>query len=181
MARKLDQEIIMNIPNCDNFDLIISHAKSRAPATYLEIGTNEGHSLYHIINSRYIKSATSVDTWGSECGGTGRGSPDHVKSILGDKADLVTFLTGSSHDILPTLTEKYSIVFVDGDHSIEGCWKDMEDSLPLLSEGGIMLVDDIRNPAHLYLEKVVTDFATQFDLNMEISLAHCGVGILTRK
>ncbi len=40
------------------------------------------------------------------------------------------------------MSQQYELINVDGDHSYEGCWRDMTQTWPLLTMGGIMVVDD---------------------------------------
>jgi predicted O-methyltransferase YrrM len=52
------------------------------------------------------------------------------------------FVTGRSEEVLPTLTDKYDLIYIDGDHAYEGCKRDIINSIPLLEEGGVIVLDD---------------------------------------
>lgn len=49
---------------------------------------------------------------------------------------------GDSKVILPSLDIKPSMCFIDGDHTYEGCYKDIENCLMLTRPGGIIAVHD---------------------------------------
>lgn len=72
----------------------------------------------------------------------------HVTSVdKGDWADKpigeqFTFIQGDSKEVLPTLTGKYDLIFIDGDHTYGGCKQDILNALPLLAKNGIILLDD---------------------------------------
>ena len=85
--------------------------------SYLEIGVNEGCSALAVLETSSILFAVLVDTWGKEAGGTGRGSPQHVVNRLERWGDSVLFITGDSKLVVPSLTHKFDLIFVDGDHS----------------------------------------------------------------
>jgi len=107
---------------------------------------------------------------GSDCGGTlalfGRNADSNAKIISIDLNDsderLVAFdqlvspsiqlvtLVGNSHDAstldqLEAALEGRSldVLFIDGDHSLEGVYQDFRDYAPLLREGGILAFHDI--------------------------------------
>lgn len=131
--------------------------------SYFEVGTSEGKSLKKVIqHSKHLKRIGSCDIWGTTDGGTGRGSHQHVADLvesLGYKGE-ITFYDGDSHKILPTLMhhedhfEKYDLVFVDGDHTLEGNRQDLIECWPMVKPGGWIIFDDITHPKHLFLEEV---------------------------
>ena len=46
--------------------------------------------------------------------------------------------------------EKYDLVFVDGDHTLEGNRQDLIECWPLVKPGGWIIFDDITHPKHLF-------------------------------
>lgn len=52
------------------------------------------------------------------------------------------FLKGMTEDILPTLKPVYDFIFIDGDHSYEGCKQDILNCQKLLAPKGLILLDD---------------------------------------
>ena len=143
--------------------------------TYLEIGTREGSSLYNVViaNSDSLKEIHIVDTWESEYGGSGRGSHDHIDELLREMnySGAVVFHDGSSHDILPSLEleNHFDAIYVDGDHSYEGGLNDLNNVLPLVKPGGLILFDDIAHPSHLDLEDAFDKFVELNESSLELS------------
>ena len=93
----------------------------------------------------------------------------------------VLIISADSKIALPAMTREFDLIFVDGDHSAEGCSTDMDNSLRLLSPEGIMMVDDLDNEHHPYLRQVVTDFAASHKLRMTSHAVHAGVAELRRQ
>lgn len=168
---------------CANYALLRKFANELAVEdriSYLEIGANEGHSAASVMSTGAIDFAVLIDTWGREYGGTGRGNPNHVVELLKEQMRRTLIITGKSSDVLPTLTKKFDLIFVDADHTDFGCWGDMLRSLPLLADTGIMVVDDLDHPQHSYLRKTVERFAKKFNMSMETYDAHHGVAELRK-
>ena len=158
--------------------------------TYLEIGTREGSSLYNMVlsNSDSLKEIHIVDTWESEYGGSGRGSHDHIAELLTEMnySGAVVFHDGSSHDILPSLEleNHFDAIYVDGDHSYEGGLNDLNNVLPLVKPGGVILFDDIAHPSHLDLEDAFDKFVESNENvleNSEKNKSGLGCGIVWKK
>ena len=159
-------------------------------STYLEIGTREGSSLYNMVlsNSDSLKEIHIVDTWESEYGGSGRGSHDHIAELLTEMnySGAVVFHDGSSHDILPSLEleNHFDAIYVDGDHSYEGGLNDLNNVLPLVKPGGVILFDDIAHPSHLDLEDAFDKFVESNENvleNSEKNKSGLGCGIVWKK
>lgn len=180
----MKREPIRFVPECANYDVIKDCLrKIGRPATYLEIGCCEGHSLYRIMETGLVSHAVAVDTWGDQHGGTGRNSPAHVTELLGDMMANVMLLTGDSKAILPAIRPRpfFDVIFVDGDHSAAGARADMDNSLPLLNVGGFMVVDDIDNNACAYIRGICRIFARSHNMNLELfPAAHQGVAVLQK-
>lgn len=49
---------------------------------------------------------------------------------------------GSSFEILPTLTDSYDLIYIDGSHLGGDTIRDLCNAWPLLRAGGLMFVDD---------------------------------------
>jgi methyltransferase family protein len=148
---------------------------------YLEIGTQEGGSAAAAFDSGCIDLAVLIDMWGLEYGGTGRGGPDHICNRLGPLMKKTLIITGSSHAVVPALRHQFDLIFVDGDHSAEGCRMDMENCLPLLESTGVMLADDTDHPQHSYIRKVTGDFAKLHHLSIAYHNLCYGVAELRKQ
>lgn len=147
---------------------------------YLEIGTQDGGSLLSAMETKHVALGIGIDTWGDKYGGTGRGGPSFVISKLGPLSRNVVLITGDSNFVLPMMAHKFDVILVDGDHSQEGCKSDLKNCLPLLSENGVMLVDDTDHPAHSYLRVTAKEFAGQNLLSIKFHPNHFGVAELRR-
>lgn len=49
---------------------------------------------------------------------------------------------GYSHEVLPTLNKKYDYIYIDANHDYEHASRDLDLSLPLLADGGIIGFND---------------------------------------
>jgi hypothetical protein len=146
------------------------------PRRYLEIGVNEGLSIYAMVTSlrlqRLLTKQSSLDPifdelvladlWGKEFGGTGRGSSRHVTELLKQlsiPAERITVLDGDSKKTIPgylaTRMHKsaFDAVYVDGDHSYLGAKTDLENVLPVV--GNLLFVDDMYHPAHCLRDRLL--------------------------
>jgi len=63
----------------------------------------------------------------------------------------------TTNKFFDTVTEKLDWVYVDADHSYEGCLNDLERSLEILKPGGIIFGDDY-GPAKPGVQKAVDEF-----------------------
>lgn len=133
------------------------------PTSYLEIGVREGDSLKIVLGQHCPGKIYLCDNWGVDAGGTGRGNHDHIAALLEELHPEVhpVYLDGDSHVLLPTLTESFQMITVDGDHSEAGAARDLEDVWPRLELNGLLFFDDIKHPMHLYLDAVINSFVAR--------------------
>jgi hypothetical protein len=78
--------------------------------------------------------------------------PDSMDSNLVGKRDKIlknlsfykkfTFIEKYSYDAVKDFREKFDLIWIDGDHSYDGCKKDFLDWFPLLENGGFVLFHD---------------------------------------
>jgi len=132
------------------------------PKSYLEIGVREGDSLKAVLfGHSFITKLVLCDTWGGKYGGSGRGGHKHIEKFLNNiRYDgEVKFLDGDSKYMIPTLDDKFDLILVDGDHSYEGAYTDLNNTWKLLEEGGFLVFDDITHKDHVYLYRCVMSFA----------------------
>ena len=88
-----------------------------------------------------------IDTWENDA--MSEGKRDTFKEFsdhTGKFAHKILPVRGYSHDVFDKvrdITEKIDFLFIDGDHSYEGCKKDVALYMPLLKSGGIIAFHDI--------------------------------------
>ena len=175
--------------NASLYAFLRSHCLAHDVRHYLEIGTREGDSLRVVVENSIdtLESVWCADMWGSDYGGSGRGSHWHIEKLL----DLMgyegrrAFLNGNSRDTIPALmpekAEAFDLILVDGDHSYEGGMADLENVWPLLRPGGCVVFHDISHPAHPDLLTCFNAFVMKSQAAMDVILEGYGVGIAWKK
>ena len=136
------------------------------PKNYLEIGVRTGGSLIALLHNCDVKKVVAVDTWS----GSYADLPNTLEYTVGqinkykagtNKQFKIEFIKGNSHKVLRELVvcgRKFDLITVDGDHTEEGAWQDLEDAHKLLADKGAIVFDDIIHPSHLYLKNVSDRF-----------------------
>lgn len=123
------------------------------PTSYLEIGVRDGASLATVVMAAgpQLHWITLCDTWDSAYGGSGRASHQHIEVLLDAlrfQGEGVLYLDGDSKKLIPPLDlegKRYDLITIDGDHSIEGASADLTNSWPLLTERGVLVMDDLNS------------------------------------
>ncbi len=69
--------------------------------------------------------------------------PAYLDNIRG--YDNIRYIVGLSEDIVPTLTETFDYIYIDGDHSFEGVYKDIKMCWSILEENGVIVLHDYAN------------------------------------
>ena len=69
---------------------------------------------------------------------------DHLLSILASKniGSNVELIIGDSQNVRYGQIKQFDLLFIDGDHSYEGCMADLKNWFPLLSRGGHVIIHD---------------------------------------
>lgn len=114
-------------------------------AHILEIGTLAGDYAELLLQTNPL-SIDLVDVfrandWRDLNRFTKDGHYDFVKNRFKNNPE-VSLCRGYSQDVLPTLNKKYDYIYIDANHDYEHASRDLELSLPLLSEGGIIGFND---------------------------------------
>lgn len=175
--------------NASLYAYMREHLQRHPVRHYLEIGTRDGDSLRVVLEEggHRLESVWLADTWGSDYGGSGRGSHDHIDRLLDDFnfAGRRVYLDGNSRDTIPALmpekAEAFDLVLVDGDHSYEGGMADLVNTWPLVKPGGAVLFHDITHPAHPDLRRCFDEFVSQHRAQSKIIEAPYGVGVAWKR
>lgn len=137
---------------------LINLVKSIENCKVLEIGVAEGNTLKSLLESNNTLTYLGIDPWMWSIELT---KPPHGLKQLKSQDDIDKWyekvlnrlesfdgrgrvLRGFSKNIIPTLSEKFDVIHIDGDHTYDGCKWDLDNTLPLLKDGGTIVVDDVR-------------------------------------
>lgn len=174
----------------DLLTFLHASASQIKPRNYLEIGVRRGRSLAIVAQCSPKCSIFGFDLWMPNYAGMPNPGPDFVREELERVgfAGSLKLVSGDSHQTLPEFFRefpeiKFDMINVDGDHSEEGARLDLEQVLPHLAIGGILLLDDITHPQHTYLEEVWDDLLgnnAQFSTAKYTDLGY-GVAVAVRK
>jgi hypothetical protein len=108
--------VIPNDMTCRMVYVILKMTRSK---NILEIGFNYGHSAYVFLNTDTSLKYHSIDI----C------QYDHTavnaNKLIDMYPDRFEFTHMSSHDIDPSKVSHYDMIFIDGDHSIDGMSRDL--------------------------------------------------------
>ena len=70
--------------------------------------------------------------------------------------DIIFTFKGPSSQNLPLLKNKsFDIIFIDGDHSYDGVYSDIKNSVPLLKDGGIDVAMIWNCNIHILIKKIL--------------------------
>jgi hypothetical protein len=104
----------------------------------LEIGFNSGFSaLLLLLSSHPSVKITCVDI---NCHNYTIPCFEIIKELFPNRIEI---LLGSSVDVLPKLTNKYDLIHIDGCHLTEIAEIDIKNSLTLINNNGILIMDDV--------------------------------------
>ncbi len=130
----------------DTLEVIDKILKEKKPKKILEIGTAVGYSA--ICFSRYLAEGGRIDTIEREHERVEEAKKNIKKVGVEDK---INILEGDAVEILPTLNNRYDIVFIDAAKGKYPFF--LEQSKRMLNEKGIIFADNI-----LYKGYVMSDY-----------------------
>ena len=114
-------------------------------AKMLEIGTLAGDYAELLLNTNPdcldLVDVFGANDWKDLNRFNKDGHYDFVKNRFKNNPE-VSLYKGYSHNILPTLNKKYDYIYIDANHDYDHVSKDLEYSLPLLADGGIIGFND---------------------------------------
>ena len=130
----------------DTLEVIANILKDKRPNKILEIGAAVGYSA--ICFSEYLSENGKIDTIERDEERIAEAKDNFKKVGVDDKIKLYE---GEAVEILPTLNEKYDIVFIDAAKGKYPFF--LEQALRMLNDDGIILADNI-----LYKGYVMSDY-----------------------
>ena len=130
----------------DTLEVIAKILMEKKPEKILEIGTAVGYSA--ICFSEYLKENGRIDTIERDAQREAE-ARENIKKV--GVADKIKLYEGDAVEILPTLIEKYDVVFIDAAKGKYPFF--LEQALRMLKDDGIILADNI-----LYKGYVMSDY-----------------------
>ena len=130
----------------ETLEVIEKYLSKNKPNRILEIGTAVGYSA--ICFTEFLTEKGIIDTIERE--------PDRVKEAkinikLAEVEDKINIYEGDAVEILPTLKNKYDVVFIDAAKGKYPFF--LKESLRMINKGGIIFADNI-----LYKGYVMSDY-----------------------
>ena len=130
----------------DTLELIGNILEKNKPTKILEIGTAVGYSA--ICFSKYLAENGKIDTIERDIERANE-AKENIKQM--DLENKINIIIGDAVEILPTLNEKYDMVFID---SAKGKYPFfLKEALRMLNKDGIIFADNI-----LYKGYVMSDY-----------------------
>lgn len=141
--------------------------------SYLEVGVCEGRSMLWMLDNLPIERAVGVDWWRSPRGrknqhvfdGYKKNAMHNLKPEM--ESGRLKIVEQSSKVALANMTEKFDLIYCDGDHSGQGAMRDWLLAFDLLTPatnqrkmridmirptGGIMIIDDLQRAWNRHAE-----------------------------
>lgn len=115
------------------FELINAIIESRHYETYLEIGVRDPKDCFDQVR---VKSKLSVDP-GVEC----------ETNLASFKCTSDEFFEGCRRGQWSNAPARWDIIFIDGLHRAEQVWRDIQNALGFISDGGVIILHDCWPPA----------------------------------
>lgn len=154
-----------------------------------ELGVCKGKNFYEMIKHR-PKLAVAVDSWvedGTISRNDGRYSQKELddqyqsfKSNVQDKPFVKIYKEYTFDAVKHFEDDYFDLVYIDADHTYEGCLRDIEDWFPKVKKGGFLLGDDYRVSDYRVkfgVIEAVNDFAQKNNLGFFV-LPNYGWGIV---
>ncbi len=140
---------------------LIAISKNLDIQNYMEIGVRRGRSMTMLASNSPMANLYGFDMWIENYCGSENPGPEFVKNEL-QKVNFqgnISFIDGDSKKTVPKFFKEnpdiyFDVITVDGDHSIGGAQKDLNNVIKRLKIGGILVFDDISSQEHPYLAKV---------------------------
>jgi predicted O-methyltransferase YrrM len=157
---------------------------------YLEIGVRRGKSMAMAAGTRPTAAIYGFDMWMSPYSGAENPGPSFVNGEMERVGfrGTVEWVNGDTAETLPRFVAgnpgaQFDLVTVDGDHSDEGAWRDLQLAAPMVAPGGYLVFDDLTHPGHtLYRvwQRFVWEYAGEFETIENVG-DHNGTGVARRR
>ncbi len=111
----------------------------------VEIGSHLGASACFLAEGARKRNGRvfCIDTWQNDAmPGERQDTHADFKKNTHDYSDIITPLRGFSVDVADGFSERIDLLFIDGDHSYEGCLSDIRNWIPKLKSGGRVVFHD---------------------------------------
>lgn len=134
------------------------------PIRCLEIGVFEGRGGCWLLDNILVHPESSyvgIDAWEAVPLGDSKVAEERARQHLSVYGKRVTILKGRTRHLLTNPerhVEEFDLIYIDGDHSAQGCLLDTTLTWDLLSHGGIMVWDDYGNTDYPGVRKAVNAF-----------------------
>lgn len=130
----------------DTLEVVDKILKEIKPTKILEIGTAVGYSA--MCFSEYLETDGKIDTIEREIDRV-KEAKENIKKV--GVEEKINIYEGDAVEILPTLNEKYDMIFIDAAKGKYPFF--LKEALRMLSENGVILADNI-----LYKGYVMSDY-----------------------
>jgi cephalosporin hydroxylase len=166
------------IQHISEIDTLVDFIISQPPLEdFIEIGTHQGGTFY-VLASLIGGMKISIDYCEGGFGGVGDNQSKERNGKLMAKFEGTHFIEGDSHKYETVEKLKYllgnkkvSLLFIDGDHTEEGCLKDLMIYLQFVKQEGYIVFHDIKDTKFhqeqgCYVNKVwykITEFIDEAD------------------
>lgn len=123
----------------------------------LEIGVAEGNTMVELLKSNPTLTYLGIDPWHfsdeltKPPQGLSQLKSQHdidkwyegVLRLLEDFDGRGEVIRGFSKEVLSQVKKSFDVIHIDGDHTYEGCKWDIDNTISLLKEDGVMVIDDV--------------------------------------
>lgn len=137
----------------DIVNVLYAAAKLIQPKHYLEVGVRRGRTVCTVARAYPDVCIHGFDLWVENYAGMDNPGESFVRNELATHRHrgYAEFVSGDSKETVPRyLREHNNILFdlitIDGDHTEEGARIDLENTLPRLAPGGVLVFDDVSHP-----------------------------------
>ena len=167
-AQALETAIEQDTPYWDLCCVLAAYADLCDPKRYLEIGVRRGRSAATVAAFCPDIELYLFDMWYPNYAGVPNPGPDFVRSQLegvGHRGP-VHVVSGRSQETIPAFfadqshPQTLALITVDGDHRDAGAREDLENVIPHLAPGGMLVFDDIVHPDYATLHTTWQDVVT---------------------